>query len=93
MCPKYAIAYSSSFPKDETVVGVTDPERKIKIPCSFSLEEAEAYLESDRQGAVSRGYDHARIHVLNGWELGPVHLTFELGWRETENNGLVERVL
>ena len=78
--------------KYDSLVGISYTETKERVPHVFTLDGALKYMEGRRGAAISRGYDIARIHIIDDkGQVGHVHKTFRLDWTCVDNNTLALR--
>jgi hypothetical protein len=88
---RYGIVFFRVTGKQETIVSIADPYTKSVVPISFTLEHALDYLFSSTSRAISREYNQARIHFLEGEKIGAIYKTYDLSWQEVPNGTLAHR--
>lgn len=88
---RYGIVFFRVNGKQETIVGIADPDTKGITPVSFTLEHALDYLFSSTARAITKEYNQARIHLLEGEKIGEIYKTYDLSWQEVPNGTLAYR--
>jgi len=79
---QYCIIFHRAEDKFQIVEGIPCIDTKSVKPISFqTIEEAEDYIISRTKAAISREYNCAVVHELQGREAGRPVAAYELGWR------------